>query len=702
MIRVMPSEQAYRFLAGTATVEIACEDEWATIATAEGGDYSNTVFTYPPSIVPIRKLRLLGLTLNRGGTLNINDDEARASLCWADSCVLIGNGHGAQTDHPISDYSNWAGAYYTDCIITQLGQATSGAKLCRGLQISHIHDDAFQNVPLVINCSVDDVDPLDLGAHADVWQFGGGNEQNRIDHNVIVYGLRATNAHYHSLFIRPDPTEDPPSCAQGMAFVNVFIDLPYPNPDWLEDPQNSLEVRPYGGWFRWVNHLLWWNMSLTTYGMGVGEVSIRDFSCIGCNFAQLVVPGNPDIPYLNDDPEQWEGWENNHFVWPQESYGFTTRGDPLTMTTGDDMLNAGGVPRLGSPLLRRFDPGLTVPVDATNYPRTGLADVGAYQSHVGWTRKYPANSPSARAYHAMAYNGQSDKVLLFGGSTAAGDNGEIWEWDGTTQNWAPRSMSYSPPAQHGHAMVGVGGPLTVVGCYGGEMWDFVLHGSIWAWWPISGAPQRQYGAAVYEWSGLAYVFGGRTPSGEALDDTWIFAEFMSQQLPLDPVPPARWGHAMETSFSPDKFPAILFGGENEQQLFGDTWAFWGGDSWLRSSFLAAMGRAPEPIVLGAGVEGWVELAPTVSPSARSDARIADNVLFGGYGDLPGGGQGLLGDTWVFVAGDPPTWRQVALPAPDPRRGHAMVWDISRNVIILFGGETADGPSDETWELDLGE
>jgi hypothetical protein len=57
---------------------------------------------------------------------------------------------------------------------------------------------------------------------------------------------------------------------------------------------------------------------------------------------------------------------------------------------------------------------------------------------------------------------------------------------------------------------------------------------------------------------------------------------------------------------------------------------------------------------------------------------------------------------VFLAGDPPTWRQVALPGPDPRRGHAMVWDISRNVIILFGGETADGPSDETWELDLGE
>jgi hypothetical protein len=32
----------------------------------------------------------------------------------------------------------------------------------------------------------------------------------------------------------------------------------------------------------------------------------------------------------------------------------------------------------------------------------------------------------------------------------------------------------------------------------------------------------------------------------------------------------------------------------------------------------------------------------------------------------------------------------------------MVWDPSRNVIVLFGGETSEGRNHETWEFNLGE
>jgi hypothetical protein len=717
LIRVMPSEEPYRLLAGTATGEIPCVNEWATITTADGGSQSNTILEPPrpgdDPIVPVRKLCFRGLKLDGGGTLDIDDEEARSSRLWADGCALVGDGQGLPwPSHPISDYSHYAGAYYTDTSITQLGQATSGAELCRGLQISHIHDDAFQDVSLVVNCTVDDINPLDTGEHADVWQHWGGNEVNQKDDNVIVYGLRATNIYYQNLFIRPD-VYSPPSYAEGMAFVNVYMsyapDIP---PDWNK----------YGGWYRWVDHLLWWHCSLGQLGIGIApetytyegndhefDPSIRNFSCKGCDFAFLAIYDG------TDGDVDWSGWDHNHFVYGEyEPWDFVERGDHRTV--GDNLLNAFGTPGLGSPLLRRFDPALTVPVDQRNYDRTYRADVGAYQSQIGWEPKNPANHPSARKYHAMAYDLDSQKVVLFGGLNDAGDDDdETWEWNGATGDWTRVYPYASPPAQHGHAMMGELSRPTVVGRgFGPEMANFCWDSTLLLWWgwPMWEVAQRRHAAAFCEASGVGYFFGGQktAQTGDPLGDTWIFGMDMYQELQLDPSPAPRSGHAVDTApFQVGKVPAILFGGQGHIGFFDDTWAFGGGgDLMFRSAVLTAMGYSSsvigsDPIILGGGGEGgWVELDPTASPTARTEAELANNVLFGGYGYLPGGGVGLLGDTWVFVPGDPPTWRQLDVLGPTPRRAFAMVRDPSQNVIVLFGGETSEGRNYETWVFNLDE
>lgn len=93
-----------------------------------------------------------------------------------------------------------------------------------------------------------------------------------------------------------------------------------------------------------------------------------------------------------------------------------------------------------------------------------------------------------------------------------------------------------------------------------------------------------------------------------------------------------------------------------------------------------------------------------SPSARyNHAMVYDSsrnrvVLFGGYDN-----DGSLSDTWEMTwNGSSASWTQVnsgASNAPAVRSGHSMVYDASRNRVVLFGGGESNVFND-TWEYGL--
>ncbi len=98
---------------------------------------------------------------------------------------------------------------------------------------------------------------------------------------------------------------------------------------------------------------------------------------------------------------------------------------------------------------------------------------------------------------------------------------------------------------------------------------------------------------------------------------------------------------------------------------------------------------------------WVQLTPAVSPTARAfhamafDSTRGVTVLFGG-----GTGDGSVpnGETWEW---DGINWSQKS-PAvsPSPRNFHAMAFDASRGVTVLFGGvDNTNLAPNETWEWD---
>jgi hypothetical protein len=120
---------------------------------------------------------------------------------------------------------------------------------------------------------------------------------------------------------------------------------------------------------------------------------------------------------------------------------------------------------------------------------------------------------------------------------------------------------------------------------------------------------------------------------------------------------------------------ILFGGTDQTQLFGDSWA-WDGATWVQ---IAEFG-----------------------PSARFNAPITS----GGSGQvfLYGGQSALIGatpayaDTWELEV---KLWTQRQDIGPGPLEAPAMAFDSARARFVLFGGNITGGSlSGSTWEAAL--
>lgn len=97
---------------------------------------------------------------------------------------------------------------------------------------------------------------------------------------------------------------------------------------------------------------------------------------------------------------------------------------------------------------------------------------------------------------------------------------------------------------------------------------------------------------------------------------------------------------------------------------------------------------------------WVEKTPITSPSARNchamayDSTRGVAVMFGGWN-----GSTTFDDTWEW---DGTYWMQRnPVNKPPARADHAMAYDSTRGVVVMFGGWSGSGNLDDTWEWDGG-
>ncbi len=254
----------------------------------------------------------------------------------------------------------------------------------------------------------------------------------------------------------------------------------------------------------------------------------------------------------------------------------------------------------------------------------GSAGVNTYNDETwewdgtSWAKKTPADpegdgNPSARYWHAMAYDSARGKVVLFGGSTDSGSNNETWEWNGTS--WTKKTPTDpegdgNPSARYSHAMAydSARGKVVLFGGYAGG-----YNGQTWEWdgtsWALKtptdpegdGNPSaRGRHAMAYDSArGKVVLFGGGTSIVN--NETWewdgaSWAKKTSADPENDGNPTARAGHAM--AYDSVRGKVVLFGGYNTDSGYNnETWEFDSGVSaypaQLMKTIFSVSGETPD-------------------------------------------------------------------------------------------------------------
>ena len=194
----------------------------------------------------------------------------------------------------------------------------------------------------------------------------------------------------------------------------------------------------------------------------------------------------------------------------------------------------------------------------------------------------------------------------------------------------------------------------------------------WSWTP-PGLTEHQLSALP---GGGALLFGGIRTNGGPFFATMEFRGMANgpawtlQTPTLSPQP--RTGHAMRLDEA--RSNNVMFGGADlVGGALGDTWTYANGQ--------------------------WSYLTPANAPSARSEHAICFDpitgkvVLLGGR-DASGG---ALADMWEWDGTDWTARTPVSLPPA--RYGHALAFDRSRDRLVLFGGNDGANRLDDVWEWD---
>ena len=281
--------------------------------------------------------------------------------------------------------------------------------------------------------------------------------------------------------------------------------------------------------------------------------------------------------------------------------------------------------------------------------------------------------PAARAGFQLAYDGARKAVVLFGGTADGGTTAfsDTWIWDGA---WHEQHPAQSPPARRGGMMV----------------YD-----------------------AVHR---VVVLFGGWTPGpqgiGQALADTWTWDGVTWTERHPAASPGARADGAIDYD---DALQKVVLSGVDPASNRTETWA-WDGRTWALldqtswSEFSVPMAyHVPTRQLVAWTIPGGTETfdgerwhaqsagGPTGTLTTNMDLSRLDAagmvVMFGGAGSS----NTLLDTTWVY---DGTTWRGTGgSPSPPARHSggaNGMVYDADLKVVVLFGGEGANGPLADTW------
>ena len=164
---------------------------------------------------------------------------------------------------------------------------------------------------------------------------------------------------------------------------------------------------------------------------------------------------------------------------------------------------------------------------------TYMGDTWAYDTQANqWTQRNPSPAPAARRSMGMAYDSRQDRVLLFGGvdlSTQSYFN-DTWSYDFNANTWTNLSPVAGPSARYGHGFVYdaasdrsiLFGGFLATGGFSNETWAYNFTDNSWSRLDTADRPQPLFHPAMaYDGqSGQTVLFGGVSPTNGEVNETW--------------------------------------------------------------------------------------------------------------------------------------------------------------------------------------
>ncbi|MBI5169785.1 MAG: T9SS type A sorting domain-containing protein [Candidatus Eisenbacteria bacterium] len=314
-----------------------------------------------------------------------------------------------------------------------------------------------------------------------------------------------------------------------------------------------------------------------------------------------------------------------------------------------------------------------------------------------WTLKpQSAGGPAARRNHVSVYDNVADRLVISGGY-AGGDSADTWALPIEGQPVWKRLATSGPWPVGRERHTGVYDALTRrLVIFGGRSVATTLNDA-WAlpltdgatWEPIAvsgnaGVPRHTHSGVLDAANNQLVVLAGVNGT-TVRNDVQALSLGASHEwttlAPDDSLPPPRSGAAMAFDGAAQRL-FVTGGADAVTTTLDDLWRW---------------GESPRA--------DWQPLVPAVTPGARRhaasvwDAARGRMLLMGG--DEPQGP--VPADLWALSGVAPFEWTQLPTigPGPSERSGHALVWDTTRDRLLLFGGRDGSGLAlADLWELPL--
>ena len=246
-----------------------------------------------------------------------------------------------------------------------------------------------------------------------------------------------------------------------------------------------------------------------------------------------------------------------------------------------------------------------------------------------WTYMHPAKSPSARIFHAMAYDSAEGVVVLFGGNLGEGTRkSDTWTYDFDLNTWTQmHPVSY--PSARENAVMAYDSANGFIVLFGGvslnDTWTYRASTDTWVEkHPATTPPAKGIQTMVYDSaSGVMVLFITNAIEYGSLNETWTYnaSTDVWTNMTTSISPPGRTGHAM--AYDSALGVTLVFGGWWNNTPHDDLWAY------------------------KASTNTWTELNPASKPGPRSGSMMVYDSVNDAVVLLGGGYRIICSDTWAY-------------------------------------------------------